>query len=126
MPIHHDIFDAIGERDYLAGYTMEQLLCRQATKLQEELGEVAGNLDMPGAWAINHAASIARKHFDDKGRGWQRCEVVNLPSLMQEMADLMVVLRVMQATVERITNQPFDLDAAALTKAQGDIGRGVR
>ena len=114
-------------RGYREGWTPEQFLARQISKLAEELAEVVycvRGLDTNLALAILHAGSIARTQFDDKEYWQDNIEIKD--GIESEIADCQVVVFNMAESLTEITGQMFDVSEAAVEKSSADKERGVR
>jgi len=127
MNTQQKIAALIAKRGYRDGWTPEQFIARQVVKLQEELGELTGGVDVPqwSLYAMQLAAQRARGAFDNEAL-WNYDIDVNVNVMRSELADLVVVACVLAEALAEMSGQPFDVMAAALEKAQADVERGVR
>ena len=114
-------------RGYRDGWTPEQFLARQISKLAEELAEVVyctRGLDTNLVLAILHAGAIAREQFDDKKYWSDSIEI--RPEIQSEIADCQVVVFNMAESLTEITGKMFNVSEAAVAKSSADTKRGVR
>jgi hypothetical protein len=126
------IFQAVVERGFLKGWTMEQFAARQVAKLQEELGELAACFigDSHPQWTLNQhirtAALRARIVFKHT-YGWNKTRTTpdSIKEAKIETSDLYVVLCCIEAALNEIDG-PYDMEQAALDKALADVERGTR
>lgn len=129
---------ATERRGYHAGWRDDQFIARQVAKLQEELAEMAqhmsdnrdyGDEGTDLEFQIQQAGKKARQIFDTplwwETSGFKDGER-SLDAVRREATDCMVVLLNIAATLNEISESPFDIVEAAVEKAQADIKRGVR
>lgn len=125
MSIQQEVYAAVKDRGYMVGWTREQLIARQVCKLQEELAELAAEingLDPETAFQIQEAGRQARIDFDGID-GWHDAAPNSFGytrAAAAELADLVVVALVMAEAMG------VDVLAGALEKARADVGRGTR
>lgn len=114
-------------RGYREGWTPEQFLARQISKLAEELAEVVycvRGLDTNLVLAILHAGAIAREQFDNRNFWSDNIEI--RPEVQSEIADLQVVVFNLAESLAEITGKAFNVSEAAVEKSSADKKRGVR
>lgn len=125
MTIQQDVCAAVRDRGYLAGWTTEQAIARQVCKLQEELAELAcevNGLDPETAGDIQQAGRQARIDFDGVD-GWHDAAANSFGYSRRaaaELYDLQVVVFVLAELLG------VDVQAGALDKARADVERGKR
>jgi hypothetical protein len=126
------IFQAVVNRGYLEGWTMEQFAARQVAKAGEELGELVtsvrgGRFMMPSAcswqYYLKAAAGWCRQAFDESD-AWTWTQI-DTQVAKSELEDLYVVLSCLEAALNEIDG-PYDMEQAALDKALADVERGTR
>ena len=135
-----EVFELVKARGYLDDWTLAQFLCRQVVKLQEELAELTETaLPNTGGWrdelrATLYAGNKARHRFDLPRETslprWRDAAgrvsgAGRVGKVREELADLQVVLFCAAQAVSLMCG-PFDVVEAALEKAEGDVGKGVR
>jgi NTP pyrophosphatase (non-canonical NTP hydrolase) len=127
MTIQQQVFQAVRDRGYLDDWTTEQATARQVCKLQEELAELASEvdgMDEPTRQNIRKAGAQARADFDDED-AW-RSPIVDgwkfgyTDRAAAELYDLQVVVFVLAELLG------VDVQAGALDKARADVERGKR
>jgi NTP pyrophosphatase (non-canonical NTP hydrolase) len=123
-----EVYDAVIARGYMNGYNEYQMFARQVAKLQEELGELAEQVNVPLglSLSIEVASARARQEFDRKRQSWGLEPDASFAQIRKELTDLQVVLFCAACTLEQMTGEPFDIAEAAREKARKDIKRGVR
>lgn len=134
-----EVYAMVAQRGYCAGWTHAQFLCRQVTKLQEEMAELAEEtLPNNSHWrdvlrATIYAGNKAAERFDSVVAGpfWQEagahvCEAGTMERIKDELADLQVVLFCAAQAASLLTGKGFDVVEAALEKAECDVERGIR
>lgn len=126
------VVGSVCQRGYLDGWTYAQLAARQICKLQEELAELSACVTpspfLEGeafAFNLQKAGAFARRLFDIRAE-WGYEPTADIDALKKEAADMQVVLFCLAASIEGLTNQPFDIVAAAVEKSTSDEKRGVR
>lgn len=128
------IFRNISQRGYLDGWTLEQVIMRQAVKLIEEACELflaypfpTGNPKFYELAMLCHKLKVlAGEIFDDRAQ-WQFGNHLEITGKQEaEMADCAVVLSTMAQAIQEKQRQPFSLMAAAVAKSAADVERGVR
>lgn len=115
------VYAAVEARGYTNGWTPQQFAARQAAKLQEEVSEFADFCHLPPRLAtdITVAGQHARTVFDI-GKQWDKANVFDRDAACKELADIVVVALCAAEALH------FDVLEAALSKARGDVVRGVR
>jgi len=123
-------------RGYAKGWTNIQYFTRQIPKMMEELGELTDLViggEANDLWRdIMFAAEVARKRFDEKGpEYWDHASdggkfAVSTVLLMEEIADMCVVLCNMTQAISIANGSPISMMELALEKSYADIERGRR
>lgn len=134
--LHTAIYEAVRQRGYLDGYTDAQLLARQVCKLQEEIAEFCREVVLPvtplgNVKGLILGAGLSARQLFDRPSVWDQAGPIDHPEtaacLYQELADLYVVLALIEQTLQRLyPTVPIDMQQLALIKAESDIARGVR
>ncbi len=122
--------DHVAARGYRNGWTLEQFVCRQIAKLQEELAEAEHLTIVSGGWllsqAMMRAGETARLTFDNKNAWQGEIVIVDPEALRDELADVQVVLLNLASAVEELTGRHYDVVHEAVRKSKVDVTRGVR
>lgn len=125
------VSDNVKARGYYDGFTLGQLAARHIAKLQEELGELAEAVDLPGELriAINAAAAIARTQFDDLEK-WKYPTTTASYKAQVELSDVEVVTlslaEILNRIGQRVGRTKYDVIELAVGKSANDVKRGVR
>lgn len=124
------VYSAVEDRGYTKGWTDEQFAARQMAKLIEEMGELSelakSQFGVPPAYALHlHGAAVLARDIFDKG-DWGGAVITSVEKAKEELADIQVVLFCMAEAISRMENEEFDIIKSAVSKAIGDITRGVR
>jgi len=134
------VYTAVAERGYREGWSAEQFLARQLCKMVEEINEAQESvyhtdptydtrihLDRTKEDRLMWAARYAKVKFDNKEHpGWYGIGIEDPQALIDELADMQVVLFCAAAAAAELTGQPVDIVQLAVDKATADIARGVR
>ena len=120
-------------RGYCDGWTPYQFAVRQIPKLLEEVAELAAHtnsLTVNLNHSVKSVAKYARDDFDDED-SWRHFwsidfDRTDLDSVLDEAADVMVVLCNMVEAIGQHYGRDYDLLEMALSKATKDVERGKR
>lgn len=130
------ILSAVARRGYVNGWQPEEFIARQAVKLLEEACELFLAFSWPTSAKFNQLResvvtlkAYASWTFDEESlwRGGDVADqIINMPAVLSECADCMVVLANIAEMQREMTGEAFALLPKAAAKATGDIERGVR
>lgn len=124
------VVKAVRMRGYRGKWTALSFLARQLAKLQEELAEAIWHVRDGTPKAVMTATRIAgdqaRREFDHGYWNDWRVRAEEMLLLVQELADIQVVLYNAASALEEATGIEVNLAEAAVRKAEGDVKRGVR
>ncbi len=81
-------------------------------------------LDPPGKCALYAASAKLTEEWAELGHALYAQPAPDLAGIRAEIADMHVVLCRLACIVEAMSGVPFDLEAAALAKAEADVARG--
>ena len=118
------VSDAVAARGYMDGWSNEQFIARQLTKLIEETAEAEDWVHGIEPWFHADLATVgrrARSAFDDVSAwDWVEIDDSEREYLCKEVADIQVVLFSLADALG------MDVVTAAVAKSAEDVERGVR